>query len=401
MTDDDPLAQKLLTILPHLNEKQRRLVLAAETRSLGYGGVSQVARATGISRPTIHQGLRELDTNEEPKPGIRRAGGGRKRVEAMDSTLMEDLEQWVDPDSRGDPMSPLRWTCKSTRQLATLLQQQGHQVSHPVVSELLRANGYSLQSNAKIREGNQHPERDAQFHYLNEQTKQFLQQGLPVISVDTKKKELVGAFKNPGQQWLPQGQPVEVNVHDFPDPQLGKAIPYGIYDIGRNAGWVSVGQDHDTASFAVASLRRWWQIVGYPTYPHARRLLINADSGGSNGYRLRLWKLELQRFADETQLEITVCHLPPGTSKWNKIEHRLFSYITMNWRGQPLTSHEVIVELMAATTTTTGLRVQAERDTATYPIKVKVSDTELASVCITPHGFHGEWNYTISPQHQL
>lgn len=401
MTDDNPLAQKLLTILPHLNEKQRRLVLAAEARSLGYGGVSQVARATGISRPTIHQGLRELDSDEEPKPGIRRAGGGRKRIEVVDSTVVEDLEKLVDPDSRGDPMSPLRWTCKSTRQLATLLQQQGHQLSHQLVAELLRANGYSLQSNAKTREGNQHPERDAQFQYLNEQTKQFLKQGLPVISVDTKKKELVGGFKNPGQQWQPQGQPVEVNVHDFPDPQLGKAIPYGIYDIGRNEGWVSVGQDHDTASFAVASLRRWWQVVGGPTYPHAKQLLISADSGGSNGYRLRLWKLELQHFANETQLEITLCHLPPGTSKWNKIEHRLFSYITMNWRGQPLTSHEVIVELIGATTTTTGLRVQAERDTATYPTKVKVSDTELASVCVTSHEFHGEWNYTISPQKKL
>lgn len=397
MKDDNTLAQKLLAILPYLNEKQRRLVLAAEARSLGYGGVSQVARLTGISRPTIHQGLQELDRGGDRSASVRRTGGGRKRAEDLDSRLIEDLEQLVEPDSRGDPMSPLRWTCKSTRQLATILQQQGHQVSHQLVAELLRANGYSLQGNAKTLEGTQHPERDAQFHYLNEQIKQFLQQKLPVISVDTKKKELVGAFKNHGQQWQPQGQPLEVNVHDFPDPQLRKAIPHGIYDIGQNVGWVSVGQDHDTASFAVASLHRWWQVVGYPTYPHARQLLISADSGGSNGYRLRLWKLELQRLADETQLEVTVCHLPPGTSKWNKIEHRLFSYISMNWRGQPLTSHEVIVNLIGATTTTAGLRVQAELDPGAYPTKVTVSDAELASVCLTPHVFHGEWNYTISP----
>jgi hypothetical protein len=329
---------------------------------------------------------------------VRLPGGGRKRIEEIDPTILDDLDQLIDPDTRGDPMSPLRWTCKSTRQLATALQQLGHRISHQLVAELLRATGYSLQGNAKTLEGSQHPDRDAQFNYLSEQSKTFLAQGSPVVSMDAKKKELVGQFENPGREWQPQKQPVAVNVHDFPDPLLGKAIPYGIYDIGQNAGWVSVGQDHDTASFAVASLQRWWQLVGKPTYPQAKQLLISADSGGSNGYRLRLWKFELQQFVDLTGLEVTVCHLPPGTSKWNKIEHRLFSHISMNWRGRPLSSHEVIVELIGATTTTNGLTVQAELDTGVYPLKVKVSDAELATVQITPHGFHGEWNYTISPQ---
>ena len=295
-------------------------------------------------------------------------------------------------------MSPLRWTCKSTRQLATALQQLGHRLSHQLVAQLLRSTGYSLQGNAKTLEGSQHPDRDAQFNYLSEQSKTFLAQGLPVISMDAKKKELVGQFENPGREWQPQKQPVAVNVHDFPAPLLGKAIPYGIYDIGQNAGWVSVGQDHDSASFAVASLHRWWQLVGKPTYPQARQLLITADSGGSNGYRLRLWKHQLQQFADTTGLEVSGCHLPPATSKWHKIEHRLFSHISMNWRGRPLSSHEVIVELISATTTTNGLTVQAELAPGVYPLKVKVSDAELATVQITPHAFHGEWNYTISPQ---
>lgn len=397
MNNDSQLATKLLTILPYLNEKQRRLVLAAEARSLGYGGISRVARATSVSRPTIHQGLRELDANTAPTDLGRRRGGGRKCIEERDPSIMQDLDKLVDPETRGDPMSALRWTCKSTRQLAASLRQQGHQVSHRVVAELLRATGYSLQANVKVLEGSQQPDRDAQFHYLNDRTREYLEQGLPVVSVDTKKKELVGNFKAPGQEWQPQQQPVEVNVHDFPDPRWGKAIPYGIYDVGNNTGWVSVGQDHDTASFAVASLQRWWQMVGRPTYPNAQKLLISADSGGSNGYRLRLWKRELQQLANVTGLAITVCHLPPGTSKWNKIEHRLFSHISLNWRGQPLTSHEVVVNLIGATTTTTGLRVQAELDAGTYPTKIKVSDAELASVRLTPHPFHGEWNYTISP----
>ncbi len=398
MDNQSKLAAKLSTVLPYLNERQQRLLLAVEARSLGYGGVTQVSRASGVSRPTIYRGLRELLEESEEVLMVRSPGGGRKRIEEVDPTIQGDLDRLIDPDTRGDPMSPLRWTCKSTRQLAAALQQLGHRISHQLVAELLRATGYSLQGNAKTLEGSQHPDRDAQFNYLSEQSKTFLAQGLPVISMDAKKKELVGQFKNQGLEWQPQKQPVAVNVHHFPDPLLGKAIPYGIYDIGQNAGWVSVGQDHDTASFAVASLHRWWQLVGEATYPQAKQLLISADSGGSNGYRLRLWKLELQQFADTTGLEVTVCHLPPGTSKWNKIEHRLFSYISMNWRGRPLSSHEAIVELIGATTTTNGLTVQAELDTGVYPLKVKVSDAELATVQITPHGFHGEWNYTTSPQ---
>ncbi len=398
MDDQSKLTEKLSAVLPYLNERQQRLLLAVEARSIGYGGVSQVSRASGVSRPTIYRGLRELLEESAEVLMVRSPGGGRKRIEEVDPTIQGDLDQLIAPDTRGDPMSPLRWTCKSTRQLAAALQQRGHRISHQLVAELLRSSGYSLQGNAKTLEGNQHPDRDAQFNYLSEQSKTFLEQGLPVISMDAKKKELVGQFENPGREWQPQKQPVAVNVHDFPDPQLGKAIPYGIYDIGQNTGWVSVGQDHDTASFAVASLHRWWQLVGGPTYPQAKQLLISADSGGSNGYRLRLWKFELQQFVDLTGLEVTVCHLPPGTSKWNKIEHRLFSHISMNWRGRPLSSHEVIVELIGATTTTNGLTVQAELDTGIYPLKVKVSDAELATVQITPHAFHGEWNYTISPQ---
>jgi hypothetical protein len=294
-------------------------------------------------------------------------------------------------------MSPLRWTCKSTRQLANTLTRRGYPVSHRVVAELLHEANYSLQANVKTLEGTHHPDRDAQFRHLNEQVKEFLSAALPVISVDTKKKELVGPYKNGGQEWQPKGEPVEVNVHDFPDPKVGKAIPYGIYDVGRNTGWVNVGQDHDTASFAVASLRRWWKVVGAIAYPEAKRFLICADGGGSNGYRVRLWKVELQRFANEMGLEVNVCHLPPGTSKWNKIEHRLFSHISMNWRGRPLVSHEVVVELLGATTTRQGLQVQAELDTGTYPKDIKVSDAEMAALHVTPDSFHGEWNYTIQP----
>ncbi len=334
-----------------------------------------------------------------PKPTdrIRRAGGGRKKTRDRDPSLPADLEALVNPDTRGDPMSPLRWTCKSTRQLAAALNQCGHHVSEHLVRDLLHEAGYSLQANAKTLEGSRHPDRDAQFRYLNDQIKARLAQGLPVVSVDTKKKELVGVFKNGGQEWQPKGTPEQVHVHDFPDPAVGKAIPYGIYDVGRNAGWVTVGHDHDTASFAVASLQRWWQVVGLRVYPQADQLLICADGGGSNGYRVRLWKLELQRFANATGVRVTVCHLPPGTSKWNKIEHRLFSQISMNWRGRPLVSHQVVVELIGATTTREGLQVQAELDTGVYPTLMKVSDAELATVQITPHTFHGEWNYTITP----
>jgi DNA-binding phage protein len=396
MDDDQRLAQKLAAILPHLNEKQRRVVLAAEARALGYGGITRVARAAGVSRSTIHTAF-QAEAGPAPER-VRRSGGGRKKTRDRDPTLVADLEALVSPDTRGDPMSPLRWTCKSTRQLAAALQQQGHQVSEHSVRELLHEARYSLQANAKTREGKQHPDRDAQFQYLNEQVKRCLEQGLPVVSVDAKKKELVGAFKNGGREWQPMGEPAEVNVHDFADPALGKAIPYGIYDVGCNAGWVMVGQDHDTASFAVASLQRWWEVIGRHRYPHSRQMLICADGGGSNGYRVRLWKVELQRFATTTGLQVTVCHLPPGTSKWNKIEHRLFAHISMNWRGRPLVSHEVVVNLIGATTTREGLQVQAERDTGSYPTKIKVPDAVLATVQITPHAFHGEWNYTIVPQ---
>jgi transposase len=397
MHDDTGLTEKLAAILPHLNEQQRRLLLGAEARALGYGGIGRVARAAGVARPTVQKGLHELAQAVPGGDRVRRAGGGRKPLRTHDPPLLAALEALVDPDTRGDLMSPLRWTCKSTRQLAQTLTEQGYPVSHRVVAALLRELGYSLQAPTKTDEGSRHPDRDGQFRYLNEQIKAFLADGLPVVSVDTKKKELVGRFKTGGQEWQPQGDPERVKVHDFPDPDLGKAIPYGIYDIGRNAGWVTVGQDHDTATFAVASLRRWWEVVGRPAYPQAQRLLISADGGGSNGYRVRLWKVELQAFATATGLQVSVCHLPPGTSKWNKIEHRLFAHISMNWRGRPLVSHEVIVDLISATTTRTGLAVQAEIDTNTYPTKVKVSAAALATLHLTPHAFHGEWNYTISP----
>jgi hypothetical protein len=395
---DGELTEKVSALLPYLNERQRRLFLAVEARALGHGGVVRVARAAGVSRPTIQQGLRELAGSEPPTERVRRVGGGRKSLAERDPALLTDLEALVDPDTRGDPMSPLRWTCKSTRQLAGALQERGHRVGYRTVAALLDQAGYSLQAAAKTLEGNQHPDRDAQFHYLNDQVKAFLAASQPVVSVDAKKKELVGAFKNGGREWQPQGRPEPVNVHDFPDKQVGKAIPYGVYDVGRNAGWVTVGRDHDTATFAVASLRRWWQVVGMDAYPGAERLLICADGGGSNGYRVRLWKVELQQFADATGLAVTVCHLPPGTSKWNKIEHRLFAQISMNWPGRPLISHEIIVDLIGATTTATGLRIQAELDPGAYPTKVKVSDDELATVHLTPHAFHGEWNYTVTPR---
>jgi transposase len=396
MEEDAALAQKFATLLPQLDERQRRLLLAAEARALGRGGITRVARAAGVSRPTITRGLAELD--QPAAPGrVRRPGGGRHRQRERDPALLAALEALVEPDTRGDPQSPLRWTCKSTRQLAAALTQQGHAVSEWTVRRLLHEADYSLQAPAKTLEGAGHPDRDAQFRYLNDQIKAFLAQGLPVVSVDTKKKELVGAFKHGGREWQPVGQPERVNVHDFPDPALGKAIPYGIYDVGRNAGWVTVGQDHDTAGFAVASLRRWWEAVGRPTYPGADRLLISADGGGSNGYRVRLWKVELQHFADLTGLRVTVCHLPPGTSKWNKIEHRLFAHISLNWRGRPLVSHEVVVNLIGATTTRTGLWGRAELDQGAYPTKIKVSDEQLAAVRLAPHPFHGEWDYTIAP----
>src|SRR3954447_2562499 len=397
MDTDALLAEKVAALFPHLNEKQRRLCAAAEARALGHGGISRVARASGLSRPTIYQGLRDLA--DAPTPDrVRRPGAGRPTIQDRDPALPAALDALVEPTTRGDPESPLRWTCKSTRQLATALRAQGHPVSHSTVADLLRAADYRLQAPAKTLEGGGHPDRDAQFRYLNDQAAAFRAAGQPVISVDTKKKELVGTFKKGGREGRPTGQPERVNVHDFLDPARGKAIPYGIYDVAANTGWVTVGQDHDTASFAVGTIGRWWAAVGQPTYPRAARLLICADGGGSNGSRLRLWKAEVQRFADSTGLAVTVCHLPPGTSKWNKIEHRLFAHISMNRRGRPLISHEIIVDLIGATTTATGLRVQAEPDPGAYPTKVRVSDDELATVQLTPHALRGEWNYTVTPR---
>ena len=394
------MAEKFALLWPHLDERQRRLVVGAEARALGRGGMTAVARAAGVSLPTVRKALKELDAGAEPLGRTRRPGGGRRRLRDKDPELAGALEAMVDPGARGDPESPLRWTTKSTRQLAGALTTAGHPASHTRVAEMLHEAHYSLQGNRKTIEGRQHPDRDAQFGYINERAAAWLAQGLPVVSVDTKKKELVGPFKNGGRQWRPTGQPEKVRVHDFEDKSLGKAVPYGVYDLGRNEGWVSVGQDADTASFAVETLRRWWNSMGREAYPRARRLLVCADAGGSNGYRLRLWKVELGRLADETALTITVCHLPPGTSKWNKIEHRLFANISMNWRGRPLTSHEIIVELIGATTTRTGLTVKAERDTRTYPRGVKVRNDELAAVALHPHDFHGEWNYDIRPRHR-
>ncbi|GLV88533.1 hypothetical protein Slala03_82220 [Streptomyces lavendulae subsp. lavendulae] len=392
------LAVKFTVLFPHLDERQRRLLMAAEARLLGHGGIRAVARAAAVSETTVRKGVFELEAGEEPLGRVRRPGGGRKRVADLDPGLRPALLALVEPDERGDPMSPLRWTVKSTRTLARELTRAGHKVSADTVAGLLREEGFSLQANAKTLEGGQHPDRDAQFRYLNEQAREYRDAGQPVISVDTKKKELVGDFKNAGRQWRPAGDPVLVHMHDFADPQLGKAVPYGIYDLAANAGWVNVGTDHDTAAFAVESIRRWWHSQGQGVYPRATRLLITADAGGSNGYRTRAWKLELARLAAETGLTITVCHLPPGTSKWNKIEHRLFSHITMNWRGRPLTSHEVIVQSIAATTTRTGLRVTAQLDINTYPTGVQIGDAEMAALPLTRHTFHGDWNYALHPQ---
>ena len=392
------LAAKFAAIFPHLDERQRRLLMAAEARALGHGGIRLVARAAGVREATVSLGVDELDSGAEPLGRARRPGGGRKRAADVDPGLRPALLALVEPEERGDPMSPLRWTTKSTRNLAGELTRQGHKVSADTVGDLLREEGFSLQGNAKTIEGKQHPDRDAQFRYINERVKDHQGTADPVISVDTKKKELVGQFANAGREWRPKGQPVATHSHDFPQDSAGKAVPYGVYDLTGNTGWVSVGTDHDTAAFAVESIRRWWKAAGQAEYPLARRLLITADAGGSNGYRTRAWKAGMAALAVETGLEITVCHFPPGTSKWNKVEHRLFSHITMNWRGRPLASHEVIVNTIAATTTTTGLRVRAELDTGAYDTGIKISDRQMDALPLSRHDWHGDWNYTLRPE---
>ena len=396
MIDLDAIRRRFSTIAPFLDERSRRLLAAAEAATVGYGGIAAVSAATGVAASTIGRGLKELVSGPE-LARVRRPGGGRKPTIAKDPTLLRDLAALVEPTSRGDPQSPLRWTCLSLRRLARALQEQGHPVSHTLVGELLVGQGFSLQANRKTREGDSHPDRDAQFQHLDGAVATALAANEPVISVDTKKKELVGDFKNGGREWRPSGEPEAVRVHDFLIKELGRAVPYGIYDLAANAGWVNLGIDHDTAAFAVHSIRRWWQEMGRARYPDATRLLITADGGGSNGSRVRLWKRELQRLANEIGLRIVVHHLPPGTSKWNKIEHRLFSYISQNWRARPLVSYRVIVDLIAATATKTGLTVRCELDHNRYPKGIAVSDREMATINLTRHDFHGDWNYTIAP----
>jgi hypothetical protein len=398
MIDTSAIRDRFATLAPHLDERGRRSFAAAEARSAGYGGIAAVARATGIAPSTIGRGLEELaGAAELPADRNRRAGGGRKALTTTDPALLEDLLSLVSPSERGDPMSPLRWTCKGLRRLAGELRAMGHTISHTVVGELLKGQKFSLQANRKTREGDSHPDRDAQFAHINASVSHALAEQQPVISVDTKKKELVGDFKNAGREWRPQGDPEDVRVHDFLIKELGRAVPYGIYDLAANAGWVSVGIDHDTAEFAVQTIRSWWRNVGSKRYPNARHLTITADGGGSNGSRVRLWKRELQRLANELGIDINVHHLPPGTSKWNKIEHRLFSFISMNWRAKPLVSYRVIVDLISATTTETGLTVQCELDTSTYSKGIVVTDREMSQINMLRDDFHGEWNYTLRP----
>ncbi len=395
---DAGLRAKHALLSRYLNERQRRLVAAADAQLLGHGGIATLSRITGLSRTTLHKGLQELEGSEVPAERVRREGGGRKRKSEQDPAVVKELERLVDPATRGDPMSPLRWTSKSTAKLAEELCQRGFAISSRTVGRLLHEQDYSLQSNRKTQEGTSHPDRDAQFQHISQQTQAFQQRGAPVVSVDTKKKELVGDFKNGGREWQPKGTPEQVRVHDFPDKELGKAIPYGVYDVTSNQGWVSVGTDHDTAEFAMETIRRWWLQMGSKSYPGAREVLILADGGGSNGSRTKLWKMALQKLADETGMAISVCHFPPGTSKWNKIEHRMFCHITENWRGKPLVSHEVIVNLIGNTTTQKGLRIRAELDRQTYPTGIKIADADLAELMIEKSEFHGEWNYRISPR---
>jgi hypothetical protein len=393
------LQAKLAGVWPLLDERTRRLMAANEARALGRGGISEVSRACGLSRKAIAKGLKEIVAGAALPPGrVRRPGAGRKKITAHDPRLAGALERLIDPDTRGDPETPLRWTCKSTRTLAARLTRRRHPISHAKVAQLLHAQGYSLQGNRKTEEGGDHPDRDAQFRHINTQVRRTLAKGAPVISVDTKKKELVGNYANAGRQWLPEKQPVRVQGHDFPGPDIPRAYPYGVYDVDRNRGFVNVGTDHDTAAFAVASIRGWWRQEGSRLYPAAQGILITADAGGSNGSRLRLWKLELQILADETGLSITVCHFPPGTSKWNKIEHRLFSFISSNWRGEPLRDYETIVKLISRTATATGLTVTCRLDRRRYPTGRKVTDEEMERVNLERHKFHGDWNYTIRPR---
>ena len=404
IVDEKAISLKFESLKPVLNERARRLWAAVEARSLGYGGVAVVSRATGMSRITIESGLKELKagaTSEaEPRQNgrIRRPGAGRKTRSEQDPALVSALDALIEPTTRGDPMSPLRWTCKSLRHLATELSDAGHQISHDTVGVLLSQMGYSLQRNRKTREGEDHPARDAQFKHINSCCRAFMKDDQPVISVDTKKKELIGDFKNAGREWQPKGKPEEVRTHDFIDENLGKAIPYGVYDIANNEGWVSVGTDHDTPEFAVATIRRWWYSMGRQAYPGAKSVLVTADAGGSNGYRTRLWKSELQRLATETGLEFHVCHFPPGTSKWNKIEHRMFCHITQNWRGRPLVSEETVVQLIGNTTTSKGLRIRAALDKRKYETGIEVSDERMEALNLKRHKFQGDWNYAILPQ---
>ena len=395
------LARFFEVTLPHMNEVQRRVVAGATSEMLGRGGKTAVAVASGMSRNTVIKAEGEIAAGIEPTERLRAVGGGDRPLTDKHPGLLEALDELVDPETRGNPMSLLRWTSKSSTNLATQLARQGFDVSARTVLRLLHQLGYSLRANAKVTEGKQHADRDAQFRYLNDMAMTFLEGGQPAISVDAKKKELVGDYANGGVEWQPVGEPERVRVHDFIDPELGKAIPYGIYDISNNEGWVSVGDTADTAEFAVESIRRWWNTMGKQRFPTADRLLITADAGGSNGYRLRAWKVNLAKLAAETGLGITVCHYPPGTSKWNKIEHRMFSFITMNWRGRPLTSLRTIIELISATTTKTGLTIQAADDSNWYPTGVKITDAELAAVPLAPHDWHGDWNYTINAQSVL
>jgi transposase len=398
---ESAIRNRYLSLEWTLDERLRRLYAAAEAKALGHGGVTLVWKATGVAKGSIQQGLKELeqrvDAVEPNSQRIRKIGAGRKASVTNDAELLSALESLVEPVTRGDPESPLRWTCKSLRQLESELVAQGYTVSHSSIGGLLKGLGYSLQGNRKTLEGTSHPDRNAQFEYINSRVEEAVSVGQPVISVDTKKKELVGQFKNGGKEWRPQGKPEQVNVYDFVDKELGRANPYGVFDLADNSGWVSVGTDHDTASFAVSTIRRWWLVMGKPLYPDVKELLITADGGGSNGSRVRLWKLELQQLSDELGFPIRVSHFPPGTSKWNKIEHQLFSHISMNWRGQPLVSHEVIVNLIASTTTRKGLKVRAELDSNLYPKGIKVTDEEFAAIRISRDEFHGEWNYLIMP----